>query len=80
MQDIEVQVEGEEAFYQHKPDAVIEATAQIKNILDAKYEKANIDEIAAQADHLKPSRRECLAKFLKQYKDLFDGTLGKWSR
>ena len=28
MRDIdEVQVEGEEAFYQHKPEAVIEATA-----------------------------------------------------
>ena len=39
MRDIEVQVEGEDAFYQHKPNAVIEATARIKNILDAKYEK-----------------------------------------
>ena len=78
MRDIEVQVEGEEAFYQHEPDAVIEATARIKHILDAKYEKANIDEIAAQAEHLTPSRQEHLAQFLKQYEDLFDGTLGKW--
>ena len=30
MRDIEVQVKGEKAFYQHKPEAVIEITAQIK--------------------------------------------------
>ena len=67
-----------EAFYQHEPEAVVEATARIKSILDAKYVKADVDEIAAQADYLKPSRRKRLAKFLRKFEDLFDGTLGKW--
>jgi hypothetical protein len=38
--------------------------------------KKNLDEIAANADHLtNSSEQESLLKLLKKYEDLFDGTL-----
>jgi len=45
-------------------------------ILDAKYKEANLDEIAANADHLTNSEQQSLLKLLKKYEDLFDSTLG----
>jgi hypothetical protein len=52
---------------------------QMTAILDAKYKKANLDEIAANADHLTNSEQESLLKLLKKYEDLFDGTLGTFT-
>ena len=46
------------------------------DILDPKFKKANLDEIAANADRLTNSEQESLLKLLKKYEDLFDGTLG----
>ena len=42
----------EDAFYVHEPEAITEATQRIKTILDAKYKKANLKEVAASASHL----------------------------
>jgi hypothetical protein len=52
---------------------------RVKAILDAKYEKADLDEVAQSATHL--SKTECkeLHQFLNKYEDLFDGSLGKWN-
>ena len=58
--------------------AVKEATKRIKQILDAKYEPADLDEVVAQADHLTPDQRTKLRNLLEKYKDLFDGQLGYW--
>ena len=52
---------------------------RMTDILDAKYKKANLDEIAANADHLTNSEQESLLKLLKKYEDLFDGTLGTFT-
>jgi hypothetical protein len=49
------------------------------NILDAKYKEANLDEIAANADHLTDCEQQSLLKVLKKYQDLFDGTLGTFT-
>ena len=51
----------------------------ITNILNAKYKKVNLDEIAANADHLTNSEQESQLKLLKKYEDLFDGTLGTFT-
>jgi hypothetical protein len=50
-------------------------------LLDAKYKKANLDEIAANADHLTNSEQQSLhvLKLLKKYEDLFDGMLGTFT-
>ena len=41
---------------------------RMTDILDAKYKKANLDEIAANADHLTNSEQESLLKLLKKKK------------
>ena len=69
----------QEAYYIHEPDIIEAETERIRGILDAKYEKADLAEVAAQATHLTQSERTRLHEFLKKYEDLFDGTLGKWN-
>jgi hypothetical protein len=68
-----------EAFYMHDPDAVAKATDHAKAILDAKYEKADLAEVARSATHLSKTEQEELHQFLTKYEDLFDGSLGKWN-
>ena len=54
---------------------------RVKTILDAKYEKSNLDEVAAAQTHLThliAEEREKLKILLGKYETLFDGTLGKW--
>ena len=48
-------------------------------ILDSKYEKANLEEIVANAKNLDEDQKQMLLKLLKQYETLFDGTLGRWN-
>jgi hypothetical protein len=55
-----------------------EAAERIKRILDAKYEPANLDEIAASCTHLTEEQQTDLKTLLEKYKSLFDGTLGNW--
>ncbi len=45
-------------------------------ILDAKYEKVEIDEVINQLNHLDPHQKEDLKKVLLGHTKLFDGTLG----
>ena len=49
------------------------------DILDAKYQKANLEKIVEKADHLTKPERESLFKLLKKYEELFDGTLGHFT-
>jgi hypothetical protein len=68
-----------EAFYMHEPDAVVDAMKRIKGITDAKYAKADLEQVVSQATHLTELERAKLHKFLQSHEDLFDGTLGKWN-
>ena len=58
--------------------AVNEATDRIKSILDAKYEAADLEQVCSAQDHLAIAEQQKLLALLNKYKDLFDGTLGKW--
>jgi hypothetical protein len=49
------------------------------DILDAKYNKANLEEISKSADHLTNSEHKSLLKLLKKYEDCFDGMLGTFT-
>jgi hypothetical protein len=53
-----------EAFHIHDPDAVAEATDHVKAILDVKYKKADLAEVAQSATHLSETEREELHQFL----------------
>ena len=62
-----------------EPKSTKEATERVVKILDSKYEKANLYEIVANAKNLDEDQKQMLLKLLKQYKTLFDGTLGRWN-
>ena len=47
-------------------------------ILDAKYEAADLPDIFKQCENLSLSERDELLMLLRRYETLFDGTLGDW--
>ncbi len=51
-------------------------TCYAVEILDAKYEKVEIDVVINQFNHLDPQQKEDLKKVLQGHTKLFDGTLG----
>ena len=60
-----------------EPKTVQEATARVSRILDAKYDKANLVEVVKNnCKHLSVERQSEILNLLRQYEDLFDGTLG----
>ncbi len=64
-----------------EPVSTRNTTKRVIEILDAKYDKANLPEkVKDNCSHLEPSRREKLLSLLLDYKSLFDGTLGDWNR
>jgi len=61
-----------------EPASTRQATSRVSEILDAKYEKANLPSIVESATHLTTTQRAGLLKALQDYEELFDGTLGDW--
>ena len=45
-------------------------------IMDAKDERVNVDDVVEQLTHLSKSQRDDLRNVLKDFSNLFDGTLG----
>ena len=57
-----------------------EATKWVVNILDAKYEKADLQSIvSANCTHLSLQDQNLLLELLTEFEELFDGTLGDWN-
>ncbi len=48
--------------------------------MDAKYEKVNTDDVVNQLTHLSETQKEDLRNVLKDFSNLFDGTLGVYPR
>ena len=67
-----------EHYFINDPSNVEEASDRMKRILDAKYEKANLNLLVKEATYLNKCEQDTLLKLLKKYESLFDGTLGKW--
>ena len=64
-----------------EPVSTQKATKRVIEILDAKYDKANLPVIEKDnCSHLDPSQQEKLLSLLLNYESLFDGTLGDWNR
>ena len=62
-----------------EPAAMREATHRAVEILDAKYEKADLPAVIEEhCSHLKTYQKKSLLKLLQQHEELFDGTLGNW--
>jgi hypothetical protein len=59
---------------------MLEATKCLTQILDAKYEKANLRAIVEDdcKKHLSAPKKASLLELLQEFEELFDGTLGDW--
>ena len=53
------------------------ATERIKQILDAKYEPANIEVELQRCTHLSDEEKQMLRRILNKHYRIFDGSLGK---
>ena len=65
-------------FYINDPQDIMTEADKMSSILDAKYEKANLDKVAKETPHLSNSEKGKLKKLLEKYEELFDGTIGTW--
>eukprot|EP00804_Cyclotella_cryptica_P017652 CCRYP_006766-RA/>CCRYP_006766-RA protein AED:0.67 eAED:0.49 QI:0/0/0/1/0/0/2/0/211 len=64
----------------HEPRSTEEATQRAVHILDAKYEKADLQSVVdTNCPHLSLQDQNKLLELLRKYEDLFDGTLGDWN-
>ena len=68
----------EAKFHVEDIGSVRESMDRIKWILDATYEKADLEKITAACQHLNVEERKSLLTLLTKYESLFDG-LGFWN-
>jgi hypothetical protein len=69
----------ENTCFAQEPISTRSATKHVVEILDTKYEKADLSAIIRENySHLTASNREKLLSVLLKFKLLFDGTLGDW--
>ena len=63
-------------------DVIVEATNRAQRILEANYEKANIEDYVIQQSELSSDEKSRLKSLLFKYESLFDGSLGKlkWAK
>ena len=63
-----------------EPHSMQEVTQRVVHILDAKYEKADLQSVvSANCTHLSLQDQNKLLELLTEYEELFDGTLGDWN-
>jgi hypothetical protein len=62
-----------------EPQSTQDATKCVTRILDAKYQKADLQSIVKdKCKHLSTDQQKKLLQLLIKYESLFDGTLGDW--
>ena len=63
----------------HEPESTLAATNRVVHILDANYEKADLQSVVRDnCKHLALHEQNKLLDLLGEYDDLFYGTLGDW--
>ena len=56
-----------EHFFIREQDSVEEASSWMKRILEAKYEKANLNKVESECNHLDENEQVCLLQLLTQH-------------
>jgi len=59
-------------------ESTAELAKRTTEILDAHYEKANLEQLCKEQSHLSEAEQGNLLRLLRKYETLFDGTLGEW--
>ena len=67
-----------DSYHVQDPQAVEDRATRVKEILDAKYEPANLEECSKANSELNPEQQRKLLHLLNKHAPLFDGTLGTW--
>ena len=63
----------------HEPHSMQEATQRVVHILDAKYEKADLESVVStNCTHLSLQDQNKLLDLLMEFEEVFDGTLTDW--
>ena len=72
---------AETDYHVDDPECINIESQRMKNILDAKYSKTNLNEYLKEEkyDSLNNNQKEKLFKCMQKHESLFDGTLGKWT-
>ena len=66
-------------FAIQEPKSVQNVTNRIKQIIDAKYEKADLKQITKVLSYLDKNKPQLLSKLLQIYGSMFDGILGNYT-
>ena len=61
-----------------EPAYTREATGILVKIIDSTYARADLKQVADNANHMNDKERTQLPRHLDYFKGLFDGTLGNW--
>ena len=70
----------ETSFFVEEPDGLMAETDRMSKILDAKYAKADLHQVAFESTKgLTEDQSRKLQASLEKYEGLFDGTLGEWN-
>jgi hypothetical protein len=67
------------SYHINDPVSVEERTQRVKEILEAKYMPADLEQICSSCTHLQIEQQKKLLDLLQKNEDLFDGSLGKWN-
>ena len=63
-----------------KSESAINATRKMRRILDAKYEKSELNKVMTeQCQHLNTKEYKTLLNLLRTFEDLSNSTLGTWN-
>ena len=62
-----------------EPYSMRETTDSLFRIVDSTYMKADLEQLVANTSQLNAEERILLLSLLKDFKDLFYGTLGNWA-
>lgn len=68
----------ENLFYIDDPKDLVAEADRLSTILDAKYKRADLYEVAQNTPHLSATQKKKLKELLQKYEPLFDGTIGTW--
>ena len=73
-------IHDESNYFEYLESEIVkDATTRMRRILDAKYEKPDLDKVTEACTHLTQEERQTLNKLLRKHEYLFEGKLGTWN-